>query len=164
MTIQIKDSDPGFKKTRRRLKFGPRVWAHVGVSDVPHEPDGGPTDEIGFAHEFGIGVPERSFLRAWVDENMGPIREKVVQLAAEVVAEELTEREAHTALGAWAAKGVRDKIMRGIAPPLAIRTVLAKEKAGYADPGTALFATGQLLDAIIFETPELVAPEGGGSA
>jgi hypothetical protein len=141
--VQITDKDNGYdaviKAFRRSLKKGA---VKVGVDARPHEPTGQPTDEIAAFHEFGQGVPQRSFLRAWVDENPVAIHDKM----AECCAGQLNGGpDWRVPFGAWAIAEIKARIEKNIPPPLAPSTVKRK---GSSVP---LIDTEQLINAIISE-------------
>lgn len=71
--MPVKDTDKGLKALLGRLKNGKRLSLTVGI----HGPEGSEPEqgtgvtilEVATINEFGIGVPERSFIRGWYDEN-----------------------------------------------------------------------------------------------
>jgi hypothetical protein len=75
--MTVLDRDRGFRALQRRLRGSGRRRVTVGIhEDVGGEPRGDATlADIGFFNEFGtVDIPERSFLRATVDEGEGKIR------------------------------------------------------------------------------------------
>lgn len=97
--------------------------------------------EVASFHEFGLGVPERSFIRGWVDEN-----EKVVQnlsgRAVAAVAKGMPVDQALTIIGSKIASLMQERISRGIEPANAPSTIARK---GSSKP---LVNTGQLRSSI----------------
>jgi hypothetical protein len=157
--VEVQDIDRGYAAAAARVKKlrTRETFVKVGVSDVPHEPTGIPTDEIGAAHEFGLGhVPQRSFLRAWADDTgrMRTFTDLAERLMNEYVAGEMSLPEALKALGAWAVSNVRQRIRVGLAPPLDPKTVDRKVKKEAPLPGFPLLDTLQLEEAIIYETSQ----------
>ena len=83
--VKLKDVDHGYRELFRRVfADGPRVSVEVGIfSDegakeyVPKADRGGAPAapvtvlQVGLWNEFGLGVPERSFIRAYFDQQ-GP--------------------------------------------------------------------------------------------
>lgn len=146
--MSVTDRDNGFKALVARMKFETQGIS-VGVDSRPHDPTGIPTDEIAMAHEFGIGVPERSFLRAWVEDNENVIFGMLRKWAAAIVTGEITYAEAQQRFGEFAVNSIRSRIIRGIDPPLLPETIDRKETGRFAT--IPLINTGQLHDAIIYQ-------------
>ena len=99
--------------------------------------------EIGAFHEFGTStVPQRSFIRAWFDENQPFIGETLTSQMRLVMAGKLPLETAMARVALAFEGSVKQRIARGIAPPLAKATIEAK---GSSKP---LIDTGQLRNAI----------------
>jgi hypothetical protein len=139
--VDIRDEDHGYADFKSRLK-NIRGAVKVGVDDVPHMPTGQPTDEIGLLHEFGRGVPERSFLRAWVDANRLAIQEKLADVGIDYL---FTGNAWQVPFGQWAVGEIRKRMWGNIPPPLNPRTARRKNTE------IALIDSGQLIMAIIDE-------------
>jgi hypothetical protein len=94
-------------------------------------------------HEFGAPsaeppIPERSFVRAYVDEHEAQIRGWQKALAHRAFRGETTAKQALDQLGAAVAGGMQARIAAGIAPPNAQATI---ERKGSSTP---LVDKGQL--------------------
>lgn len=146
--MPVTDRDNGFKALVARMKFDTQ-GVSVGVDSRPHEPTGVPTDEIAMAHEFGIGVPQRSFLRGWVEENENVIFGMLRKWASAIVTGEITYTEAQTRFGEFAVNSIRSRIIRGIDPPLVPETINRKQTGRFAT--IPLIDTDQMHDAIIYQ-------------
>lgn len=108
--------------------------------------DGATMAEIATYHEFGIGVPQRSFLRAWADQDRQKIEATLRRLTVRVIAGKLTREQAYEQFGGWAQGQVQKFIADGrVQPPLDQRTIDAK---GSSKP---LIDTGQLRSSITYE-------------
>lgn len=88
--------------------------------------DGGLTvAELASIHEFGLGVPERSFIRGWFDENREKLPEAIrVELEQAIAEGDPTlafERLAVTIQGS-----IQQRISNGIDPELADETIIRK--------------------------------------
>lgn len=95
--------------------------------------------EIAIIHEFGLGdVPQRSFIRATIDERKADIERLLVSRARLVLAGKITADQALDQVGAKVAGWVVEKIDSNIAPALAESTVEEKGSS------VALVDTGQL--------------------
>lgn len=159
--VTVKDN--GANELLKRLRDGaahPRT-VKVGVlSDQPKEEHGGSTGamsliEVAAVHEFGTDtVPQRSFIRATVDEHRAEIDALEKHLAAQVLAGEITEEKALNLLGAKVAAWMQARIAQGIPPELKPETIARK---GSSKP---LVDTGQLRSSVTFLVGDGVAGEG----
>jgi hypothetical protein len=149
--VTVIDRDLGFRALRRRVAATARERVTVGVhEDVGGEDHGeGITiAEIAAFHEFGTAsIPERSFIRAGIDENRDRIRDLQRRLAKLVIANRtrMPPRRALELLGAKIATLIRERIRASIDPPLADSTV---DRKGSSTP---LIDTGQLIQSIAFK-------------
>lgn len=94
-------------------------------------------------HEFGLGVPERSWLRGWVDANKTFINDLLRRGARQIILGKDPDQIAG-AIGVAFVASIQQRIVAGIAPPLDAATVKAKGSS------TPLIDTGQLKSAITF--------------
>lgn len=109
--------------------------------------------EIGAAHEFGAGVPERSFIRATIDKNQDAYREQIRKaFRATVVHAARNERTwkpqnsvALKRLGARVEGDIKQYIADGIEPPNSPATIARKKSS------KPLIDTGQLRASIASE-------------
>ena len=99
--------------------------------------------EVAVVHEFGAGhVPQRSFIRATIDEKRSEIEAEMTNLARGVVSGKLDGRTALDLLGQKVAGWCQARIAAGIAPALKPATIKRKGSS------TPLINTGQLRSAI----------------
>lgn len=110
--------------------------------------------QVGAFQEFGVppfqlpsgamhpGIPQRSFIRGWFDENQAFIRETLRSQMALVVQGKLTTEKAMAGVALAFEGSVKQRIARGIAPPNARSTIAAK---GSSKP---LINRGQLRAAV----------------
>ncbi|MCK4717652.1 MAG: hypothetical protein KAT70_03195 [Thermoplasmata archaeon] len=98
--------------------------------------------EIASIHEFGLGVPERSWLRAWIEENRSMIQSDLRRAMQRVIEGKLTKEQAASILGVKYVGEIQKRIAQGIEPPNHPDTVKRK---GSSKP---LIDTGQLRSAI----------------
>ncbi len=137
----------GVKETKGPpLKLPKQVVITIGVhgdEGAADHGDGQTVAQIGSYHEFGTRtIPQRSFIRAWFDENQTFIRDTLQKQFAGVAtgkraAEIAAERCALAFEGA-----VKQRIARGIPPPLAPATIARKGSS------KQLVDTGQLRNAV----------------
>lgn len=164
MSVQVTDTDRGLNSRVAALRDFERYEVVVGVlADKGGDRAAGDGSDltvldIAIIHEFGAPdaaypIPERSFCRAYVDENREQIRAWLRALVARVFAGAITVRQAFEQLGARVAAGMQARISAGIDPPNAPSTV---ERKGSSTP---LVDTGQLRASITY----LVREKGGGA-
>jgi hypothetical protein len=122
----------------------------------------GPTmAEIGEIHEFGLGNnPERSWLRAYVDENASNIQAKIKRVAEAMVKQDMTPEAGLNLLGLSVVGGIKKRIQAAIAPPLAASTLRKKGP----NKTTPLINTAQFIGSISHQvvTAEAARNSDGG--
>lgn len=147
--MSVQDKDQGYKALLVRAQDLKRSQIAVGITeaagDKPHG-DGQLTIlDIATFHEFGTGnIPERSFLRAWFDENQEQAKEWVERVTKLVVEGKLTKEKALNLLGLKFVNEIQQRMANGIPPPLAPATIARKGSA------TPLIDTGQLRSSITY--------------
>lgn len=151
----VRDTDRGAKALVARLRAlrGSSAAVRVGIlSDQPkrqRDGDGAKEPyslvEVAAVHEFGApaaGIPQRSFLRATVDEKRAEIDRLELALLTQVVEGKIELRQALDLMGAKVAGWIQTRIADGIAPPNAASTSRRKTSS------KPLVDTGQLRSAI----------------
>lgn len=142
---------------RLLAKAGKSVQPHHATIGI-HEDEGGQPKrdyngasqvatlaDVMLQHEFGAGVPERSFLRAWFDANV----DRLALGMRDAMEAEL--RGSKTAVREWVAATHREWLdwiahggdFTGLMP----QTIALKALAGMAEPATPLVATKQFIGA-----------------
>lgn len=145
----VRDIDRGYNELVKRIFAMGSPKVSVGI----HEADGGKPHEgselrvidIGQIHEFGLGVPQRSFIRAWFDENEARAREAIRRLLVSVVEGKRTPDQAVEVFALWVVGQIQQRIASGISPSLDPRTIARKGSS------TPLIDTGQLRSSISYE-------------
>ena len=144
MPVKVKDN--GAKKLVKMS--GRRASVKVGVLGGKDEAQHQGTDEtvveIATKHEFGIGVPQRSFIAGWVDDAGSEVKEGLERFAGRVERPE-DLHQAMERFGLWVVGQMQLRISRGIAPPNSPVTI---ERKGSSTP---LINTGQLRSSITHE-------------
>jgi hypothetical protein len=133
---------------------GAEVTIGIHGDGTAREEDGESNPEIGARHEYGIGVPERSFLRPSVQD--GSLQDAAEDAVADVATGKRRARVAAERVGIKAVADIKTRIQAGIAPPLSEATVASRKKKGahggglasLADATTPLVDTGQLIQSI----------------
>jgi hypothetical protein len=129
------DQDKGWKSLRARLGAANTLIVTVGV----HAPEGakeepGPDGkskitvaEIATIHEYGMGgSPERSFIRAWADQNVAANDMALRKIAQAVIRGQYDGRTGLERFGLLAVGQIQTRISNGIPPPNAESTIKRK--------------------------------------
>lgn len=142
--MSVKDTDKGFKKLVKSAKDTGKRIVTVGVhADAGQSADGKASiQEIATIHEFGLGVPQRSFIGAWADENEAKNQARIKKLALAVKNGKITEEQALDQFGLLAVGEIQQRIADGIPPENAPSTVARKGSS------TPLIDTGSLRSSI----------------
>lgn len=111
--------------------------------------------EVLAAHEFGVGVPRRSVVVDWFDENEPQLRQRMERAALYAVQQGRPVGSLLTAMGKWAASNMRARVRQGIAPALSDRRKREKLRAGVGAKDTPLIFTGQLIRSLLHKDEKL---------
>lgn len=151
--VTVKDKGAA-KLLERACELAKGATVRVGVLDDATknvEPGDAPSKlsllEVAAQHEFGApaaGIPQRSFIRATVDEKRADIGRLQLALAKQVLAGKLTPDQALEQMGAKVAAWCQTRIAEGISPALQPETVRRKGSS------TPLIDTGQLRSSITY--------------
>jgi hypothetical protein len=148
VTGSFSDRDRGYKKLLKRLSKAKPTDVTVGIHETegsaPHDDDGEATiADVGMFHEFGLGVPQRSFIREWADENENAHKAMLRKMGAAVIAGKIdSEEQALERFGVRAVGEVQARIKSGIEPALDPETIARKGSS------TPLISTGLLWTSI----------------
>lgn len=152
-TTKVTDTDRGAGELVKRLRALAKSTRRVKVgilSDAPKKAREGSRGklsllEVAIVHEFGApaaNIPQRSFIRATIDERAADIARLQLVVAQRVAMGEITEEQGLSQIGAKVAGWIKARIADGIAPPLAESTVARKKSS------KPLVDTGQLRSAV----------------
>lgn len=123
-----------------------KVYVGVTKSTAPREQGQTNSAVIAYVHEFGIGVPERSFMRSTIIENAQKYqqihRDNILPAIRSGV---LSAEECYRRLGTVAQSDMQQKMVNGSFTPLKEETIKRK---GSSKP---LIDTGALRQAITYE-------------
>jgi len=123
------------------LEMEVTIGIHEGEGGVSH--DGLTNAELGAIHEFGTGdIPQRSFIRAYIDEHEGEINAWLSEAADELITGGDAQQEADR-IALQLESGVKDRLLSGITPGLSDAT---KKRRG--DSAVPLIDTSQMLGSI----------------
>lgn len=154
--MAVRDTDYGYKGLINRV-FGtektPTIKIGVHAKDGADDyGDGVTVLEVAIWNEFGTdNVPERSFIRAWFDENREKCRRAMAKMLEAVIAGKYTKEQAVELVAQRFVGEIQRRMAAGIAPPLAPETIRRK---GSDKP---LIDTGQLRSSISYSINGKVA-------
>jgi hypothetical protein len=151
--VALRTRDTGLNKFLRRLT-SPEVTVGVHSSDGSAIEEGSALTvaEIAAIHEFGLGVPERSWLRAFVDENRDKLSDMLATTAKLIAEGKYPADVAMNRFGLAVVGMVKERITAGIEPGLAESTKLEKMRVtGGNAKDTPLIRFGQFVSAIAHE-------------
>lgn len=147
--VKVEDKDHGYNALVKKIDGMDRLAILVGVFEregaMPHGDDAFTVLDVAAVHEFGTAtIPQRSFIRAWFDENLERAREALRRLMVQALQGKMTPEQCVEKFGLWVQGEIQKRIAQGIPPPLAESTV---EKKGSSVP---LVNTGQLRSSVTF--------------
>ena len=138
--------------TDKRAKFDallkalnvPAVDLRVGIfSGAGTEPEGQTVAEVATYHEFGYGVPQRSFLRAYLEQEQEKVLDDLTKQLQSVVDGKRSLKTALNRVGLVVVAGIKERISNRIEPALAAETIKRKGS------DVPLINTGQLRNSIV---------------
>ena len=147
--VKIVDKDKGYKALVKRVYGMGKPTVSVGILEAEGAQEAAGSNitiaELAAIHEFGLGVPERSFLRAWFDQNEDRARSFVTELLKAVVKGKYSKEQALELLGTKLQAEIQARISAGIDPANAPSTIARKGSA------TPLIDTGQLRSSMSYK-------------
>lgn len=153
-TVKVSDKDKGWKALQDRAIRLSRsgAFTRVGVqgseASGAHMGSGQTVAEIATVHEFGavtdsgVVIPQRSFIRAAIDENAPRLQRTATLLGRGVLLGKFQRGQALELLGHQAVGIMKLRIARGLTPPNSPATIARK---GSSKP---LIDSGQLRGSI----------------
>lgn len=153
----LKILDRGYKRLVQALtgkqKTGITVGVHAADGAETYPRSGKTVADVATINEFGApGVPQRSFIRAWFDENSAKNREAVKRMAQSVLKGKRTRKDAVELLAQAFVGQIQRRMAQGIPPPNSPITIALK---GSSKP---LIDTGQLRSSITYAIDGEVRP------
>lgn len=121
-----------------------KVLAGVPADAVPY-PGGTPVVEVAIKNEFGIGVPERSFVRSTFKENQNEYKERSIKAVKVALKGDKPLRRSMSILGSDVSSDIKRKIVDIKEPPNAPLTIALK---GSSNP---LIDTGHMKNSVTYE-------------
>lgn len=161
-SVSVKVIDRGWEDIKHRVRALRDTGAVVKVgvqgqrAAANHQQSGLTVAQLATIHEFGkvihqprmgrtIVIPERSFLRATIDQYQEAIARRDVLLAQGFMLGKLALKPAMELFGQYVVGLIQQRIANGIAPPNRPRTIARK---GSSKP---LIDTGQLRSSITYK-------------
>ena len=155
-----------FGGMRGGVKVG--VFGSEGDSQKsgPSDAQGNPTPpapgaltvaQIASFHEFGLGVPERSFIRSYFDANRGALVDYAIFLMRRAVAKAIKSgrlindadrKRVLSTLGLRMVRDIKERIVEKVIYQNLAESTLAQKTRGGKVGNTALVDTSQLLNSI----------------
>lgn len=161
MSLKITEKDYGWNELRAELEsiskgesYGKAgiIGARAAAEHAPEDGQSAPAEPVnnatlGLIHEFGLGVPERSFIRSAFDKNREKYLANYQKIAAGIYDRKITIPRGLTLLAMDCASDIRKGIVdgAGIPPPNAPATI---ERKGSSRP---LVDSAQMKNAISYE-------------
>ena len=129
MARNVTDRDLGLKAFIRQLEVARTVEVAVGILEGSTNREGTSIAYYGAVNEYGIDVPERSFMRSSFDENLSKIQNDMNQQAGLVITGQSTVKAALSAIGMKHTDRVKRKIGSNIQPPNHPETIRRKKSS-----------------------------------
>lgn len=159
MSFKLTIKDRGLNELERQWS---KTQAPMAVTAGIHEAEGRaakeeldgksatPLIDVASNHEFGITVPQRSFVGACVDENAQDLESKLTEHMRKVALKSGREgvKVALGRFGQYVVGLMQQRIADGIAPELDPKYAARKAKMGVGPKDTPLILTGQLRSSI----------------
>jgi len=147
---RVTDRDKGLKDLSKKITQSKDLILTVGVhgeeGNQAHEGGQLTVADIATVHEYGLGTaPERSWLRAWADENEEKNKEALRKIGAAVVKRRFSANVGLERAGNLFVAQIQQRISANIPPPLKPATIAAKGSS------VALIDSGQFRSSIRYQ-------------
>lgn len=145
--IKVRQRDTGLKRLLADLRQIGK--ANVGIfgtrANSTHKNSRETVGEIATKHEFGLGVPKRSWLRDGLTEAAPQLATFSKRIGEQILRGKISKLDATKQFGLYAAGQLRKRMAAGIPPPNSPYTIRRKGSS------TPLIDTGQMRAAISSE-------------
>jgi hypothetical protein len=155
VSVHVRDRDNGLAAHKKRFAHGARVTVGIHEAESAEgkkEPEGTSRTsliEVAEAHEFGLGVPQRSFVAGAVDDNESEFQAKLTEgLKASAQPGGRGPEQTLERFGLYVVGVMQQRIADGIEPELAEKTKRQKQRRTGEAKDTPLILTGQLRSSI----------------
>lgn len=143
---KFSDKDKGYNALFKRLGKAANVTLGVHSDRGSDDHEGVTVADIATWAEFGLGQPQRSWLRDWVIEQQGDIHKAMRSLGVAVIKGPLDAPQAIEQLGLLLKAKIQERIANRIDPPNAESTII--KKGGKSVP---LINSGQFRSSIDYK-------------
>ena len=133
---------------RNRIKDVLKSTAYILVgipSDAIPYPDGTPVARVGFQNEYGIGVPERSFMRSTLKDNNSKYKQLMEKAIVDAIKGKRKIKQSLGRIGNKVSSDIKQKIVAIQSPANAESTIAAK---GSSNP---LIDSGHMKNSVTYE-------------
>jgi hypothetical protein len=160
----FKDAAKEIKRLKKKKPTAKQLGASVvtiGIHEEEgaesHGDDGTTVADVAAFNEFGLGVPERSFIRSWADEKENENKDRLRKIGQAVVHGYISSpTQGLKRFGVLAVGEIQQRISDGISPENAESTIKAK---GSSKP---LIDDGIMRSKITSKVKKRGASDGGG--
>lgn len=131
MAVRLIDRDKGFAAMMRRVHEAKNARIKVGVLGDTEEPGGLTVGQVATIQEFGTEdgtIPARPFVRSTFDRERDHLVDMSRELMKKVVDGKIGITGALDVLGMYLANAMKSTITRGVPPPNAMSTLIAKAR------------------------------------
>jgi hypothetical protein len=142
--MTVRRVDHGAKALQSRLR-AQQTAVEVGIigAKAGEEKGAGITvSDVAMWAEYGLGQPQRSWLRGWIEENQSELGALMRRESVAIAKGQSTKPRSLARIGLWIQGGIQQRIANGIAPENAPSTI---DRKGSSTP---LIDTGQLRSSI----------------
>jgi hypothetical protein len=154
VSVRVTDRDNGLAAHKKRFEHN--AYVSVGIhaaegAEGKQEPDGPARTtliEVAEAHEFGLGVPPRSFVAGAVDDNEGELQAKLVAGMQAAAKNGRSPEQTLERFGLYVVGVMQQRIADGIPPGLYKAGIENRKRHGQDPPYIPLILTGQLRSSI----------------
>lgn len=145
-STKVSDKDMGMEDLLRKIDGMQKGEVFVGITEESgqHGKAHIPVLQLANIHEFGLGVPERSFIRGWQASYEPVSRQKLAATWQKVIARQISTSQALTSLGKEFLFDARNYFVTHAFTPLSQVTI---NKKGH---DKALIETGQMFSSLTF--------------
>lgn len=148
----VRDRDHGARRLLQIVARRPRVRVGIFSPEAGAPKKSSPGTSlvvVAAAHEFGIGVPRRSFINDWAEYAWANAARRMRRVVKRTI-QGGSLREGLEVWGSWAANSMKYRISLGIPPELSERRKREKKVRGKKGD-RPLIDTGQLRSSITYQ-------------
>lgn len=154
--MTVRDRDNGAQRLLQIVRQRPRVKVGIVGPQAQASKKGAGSGtatlaEVAAFHEFGAGVPRRSFIADWADLSEADAIRRLTRVMRHVIKNNASLADSMDVFGHWAVGEIQERISQGISPELSEARKAQKRVNGLSGD-TPLIHTGQLRSSITHRT------------